>query len=174
MSLLLSDPVIVVDVAAEPVTLEDAKRHLNMQFDTTEAYEFTDDDNYITSLIPVCREAIERFTGKSLAPKTLRIEVDNHDGRFSLPYGPVTAITEVIDDDGVVDEYTITSGRLLKPKCSYVSVTYEAGYTMLPAALKHAILEEISWRYNHRGDEVNISKPARDLAKLYREVTWLA
>lgn len=171
--MIVTDPIITVDVVTEPVTLADAKRHMNMQFDTDDSYDFTDDDIYIGLLIPVCRQAVELYTGRSLAPKTIQVSVE---GQTDLPYGPVNNIVSVDDEDGAIDaeDYTIRGGTVIKPTCGYTTIVYEAGYTVLPASLKHAILEEIAYRYHHRGEEIDISGPARSLARAYRIVTWLA
>lgn len=56
------------------LTLDKAKKHLNIDLD------FTDDDNYITSLIEVAENAVERHIGYKLADK-----VEENEG--SLPKG---------------------------------------------------------------------------------------
>lgn len=161
------------DVTTEPVTLTEVKQHLNMQFDTDESYEFNDDDTYLTDLITECREILEKVTGYSLAPKTITATINNSIGSFELPYGPVIGdITTITDEDGEdIDDVTVRSGKIVT--CgAYQVVTYNAGYETLPAGLKRALLEEIAWRYNHRGDE-DIQEPPRKLAKLYKKRTWL-
>jgi hypothetical protein len=53
---------------------------------------------------------------------------------------------------------------------------YDAGYITLPKRLKDAMLKEIAYRYENRGD-VNvdgISKEATMLASTYKTtITWL-
>lgn len=163
---------VVTDVTVEPVTLDEVKRHLNLIFDTDDSFTFTDDDTYLTELIPECREALEKITGLSFAPKTLKATIQNSVGGAELPYGPVTSEVDYLDEDGEVPEITMRGARITT--CSdYLVATYDAGYEVLPKALKRALLEEIAWRYNHRGEEVDISEPARKLAKLYKTITWL-
>lgn len=171
MSYLIS-VVVVGDVVTEPVTLEDVKQHLNMQFDTDDNYEFTDDDAYLTATITDAREALERVTGYSLAPKTLTAVINNSDGNFDLPYGPVVSVEDVFDADGEVVDATIQGGVIVT--CgAYQSVNYTAGYNTVPASMRRALLEEIAWLYNHRGDENDVTKQNRRLAKLNKKLTWL-
>jgi hypothetical protein len=64
---------IVTDVASfanESITLEEIKRHLNLQFDTSGSYEFDDDDTKLQEIAKGSREVIEQFTGISLSSKT--------------------------------------------------------------------------------------------------------
>lgn len=171
---------VVTEPTTEPVTLTEAKRHLNLLFDTTGSYEFDDDDTYLTDLITQCRETVEQFIGVSLAEKTLRAILKNECGGIEIPFGPVTAIDDLKDSDAVEitsGNYTIRGNQfkwIEYPRSCYIEVNYDAGYDTgtIPKALKRAILEEIAFRYNHRGDETNqfagdnigICKAAMELA----------
>lgn len=163
----------VVPPSVEPVTLPEVKRHLNLLFlnQTEETYNFSDDDGYLTDLIPQCRESLEIYCGISMTERTLRVTVQNNRGSIELPYGPVKEVTGVTDYDGGDVEYKTRGGILISP-CE-ATVTYTAGYEVVPPGLKRALLEEIAWRYNHRGDEVDISEPTKKYAKRYRRITWL-
>ena len=149
----------VVDITTEPVSLDEVKRALNMQFDTSGAYEFNDDDTYLEELITRCRMYIENYTGLSLAPKTLKVPVRNELGGVEIPYGPITAITEITEGDGTLVTNYATSGNQFKkiecPFSCYLMVSYTAGYAdgKIPADLKQAIIEEVVWRYTNRGDQ---------------------
>jgi hypothetical protein len=151
-------PEVVIDVTTEPVSLAEIKRALNMQFDTSGAYVFNDDDTYLGELNTRCRSYIENYTGLSLAPKTLKVPVRNELGGVEIPYGPITAITSVVDKDGIV-QTTTTQGNQFKtiesPCSCYLVVSYTAGYAAgkIPADLKQAIIEEVVWRYSNRGDQ---------------------
>lgn len=181
---------VVTDASVEPVTLTEVKRHLNLQFDTSGSYQFDDDDTYLTDLITQCRERIEQQIGVTLAEKTLRAIVRNECGGLEIPFGPVTAIDDLKDKDGVEivsTDYQLR-GNLFKwietPVSCYIEVNYDAGYddATIPKALKRAILEEIAFRYNHRGDETNqfagenigICKAAMELAAPYSRKSLVA
>ena len=163
---------VIVDVSAEPVTLQEVKQHLNMEFDTDGSYDFADDDTYLMDTITDAREALERVTGYSMAPKTLSATINNSLGGSDLPYGPVISITSVIDDEGETVDAETQGGKIVT--CgSYQVVEYEAGYETLPASLRRALLDEIAWMYNHRGEENDVTKQNRRLAKLNKKLTWL-
>ncbi len=179
------DVATIEDATTEPVTLEEVKRHLNMSFDTSGSYSFDDDDTYLTDLITQCREALERYTDCTLAPKILRAQLQNDRGGIYLPYGPIGEIVEILDKDGETietDDYELR-GIIFKELVSpgYADITYNAGYTTLPASLKRALLEEIAFRYAHRGeqqdmatqDQTDISEPVRRLAKPFKRSGWL-
>lgn len=164
----------------EPLTLEEVKRHLNMQFDTTEGYEFNDDNTLLNGLITSCRKRIEKYTGVSCVPKTIRAILNNGKGDSELPYGPVNTITTVKDADGDdidSDDYKvqgISFKRLKYPCSSYVDITYTAGYSSLPEDLKLALLEEIAFRYENRGTTENVlCESAMRLAEPHSRTVWL-
>lgn len=170
--------------AVEPVSLEQVKRHLNLLFDTTGSYEFDDDDNYLTELITQCRDSLEQWLGISMSIKTLRAILKNECGGIEIPFGPVVSITSVKDVDGVVlvdgTSYKLRGNQFKwveSPISCYVDITYTAGYATddMPKGLVRALLEEIAFRYNNRGDGTNkfagenigVSKGAMELASKY-------
>lgn len=155
---------IVTDVAnmvAEPVSLAEVKKHLNLQFDTSGSYEFDDDDTKLEDIIKQSRALLEQYTGVSMAVKTYRAVLRNECGGMSIPFGPVTSVTEVKDRDGVVlvaDQTYKFIGSLYEfesPISCYIEVTYTAGYTPdnIPNGLKRALLEQIAWNYVNAGDQ---------------------
>ena len=95
-------PKIIDDVTVEPITLEEARAHLEAQ-----AYEDSDvdpiDDAMIEGWISAAREFCEDFTGLTFATKTLEIAIDRWptvalDGstQVELPGGPVREIIEIM------------------------------------------------------------------------------
>lgn len=154
----------------EPVTLAEVKEWLII--------DHTDDDTLLTRLISRARAAIENKTKISLVERTIVLTVDLH-SEIKLPHGPVRAISEVIfrqgtNSDGTPDNETLTIEdyttdgadfiRLKSAKCGRHKITYTAGYGVdtgldpdfncpVPDDLKTAILMEIAYRYEHRGDE---------------------
>jgi hypothetical protein len=170
--------------AAEPVTLVEVKRHLNLLFDTAGSYEFTDDDTYLTDLVSQCRESLEQWLNVGMASKIYKAILRNECGNIEIPFGPVTTLSSIKDVDG----NTLTSGtgytlrgnqfKWIEYPCScYLEVNYTSGYTPtnIPKGLKRALLEEIAFRYNSRGDQTNrfagenigLSQGAMELASKY-------
>lgn len=166
---------------AEPVSLEELKDHLNMSFSSADSYD--DDDNYLQMLIGNVRDSVERYCGVAIKAKTIVAELRNECGGVELPCGPVHSIISSVDRDSVNFQiYTI--GEKWKsiefPIIDYVKVTYYAGYmkfssTMVPKAMKQAILEECAFRYQNRGmGEGVVSESAKYLLSQFKRKSWLA
>jgi uncharacterized phiE125 gp8 family phage protein len=143
----------------EPCTLTEAKTHLRV--------DSTDDDTKITALITSCRKRLERWCGISIVQKTVVLTIDFKE-EMRMIYGPVTAITEVkvrtgtdttgaaewetlTDDDYTTDgeDYKVFNSSLIGRH----KITYTAGYSTCPEDLKEAVLNEIAYRYQNRGDQ---------------------
>lgn len=95
-------PKVIVEPDEEPITIAEARAHLEAQ-----AYEDSDvdpiDDAMIMGFVAAAREFCEDFTGLSFAPKTLEIALDSFptvaiDGSLAidLPGGPVREIVQVM------------------------------------------------------------------------------
>lgn len=184
------DNIVVTDVSVEPVSLAEAKQHMNMSFDTSGSYEFNDDDDYIAKTITQARDLLEQYTGLSFAPQQRRALLRNELSGVTIPFGPNISTVVVKDKDG----NTLTSGTDYKligltDVCigcnysSYLDITYNAGYAAgkLPPTLKRAILEEVEFRYNNRGSQspeyriesVDICRSAMELATMYKKTSWV-
>jgi len=183
----------IIDVQYEsrdailPATLDEFKRHLNLQFDTEGGYEFNDDDTYLQAVLEAATVAIEKFTGVLLRDSDVTAVIRNEKGGQSLPYGPVTEFTDLVDSDDVsITDYKLRGlsfKSLVSPCKSEMTATYRAGYTAatVPASLKMAVLHQGAFLYESRGDqqqqyasaEVAMSTSAKALANPYRRVVWL-
>lgn len=171
-------------VYEEPVSISEAKDYLRLEGfvddEDSPSSDFDDDDRFLSEMITSARHRLEMWTGLSFIPKTFEIECTNLAGNYKLPFGPVTSITSVTNTDDTSLDYTTTRNlsRLKTPLQENIIVTYEAGYTDLPKALKQAILMEVAYRYEHRGEEFDdkgICQAALNVAAPYKEVdTWLA
>jgi uncharacterized phiE125 gp8 family phage protein len=168
----------------EPLTLDEVKRHLNLLFDTAGSYDFDDDDTYLNALIGECRQAMEEILGIGLALKSYRAILRNECGGIEIPYGPISTIGDIKDIDGTLlvngETYQLRGLEfkwIESPVSCYVDIQYSAGYSTvnIPKGLKRALLEEIAFRYNNRGDQTNkfagenvgLSQGAMELASRY-------
>lgn len=142
-------PRIVTPPAAEPITLDEAKRHLRIRLaDTTH-------DEVLPGLIRAARSAAENFMQRALVQRTLRATLDAfpaYGGPILLPFSPVQSVDFVkyYNSDGTLTtwaagEYLLeTDGepaQLLHHPSYYwptslhagrlgaVQVQYVAGYT---------------------------------------------
>lgn len=163
---------------SEPITLAQAKSQLKI--------DFTTDDTLLTALITAARSQIEQYTGVSIVEREVialcKLTGDNW---FELPYGPVvgTPVVSTVSIGGSTPE-TITDfdivGTDFKMVCPGDNtieypflITYDAGYTTVPPDLIDAILYQVAYLYEHRGDESGIngrSPVAEALARQRRRV----
>lgn len=154
----------------EPVTLAEAKQWCKIELDITE------ENTLLTQLITAARKQLEGYLCISLVDKTVTAILRNELGSIELPYGPVKDITIVKDANGnAVDtgNYEITGEEFkkLKSPCdNFITVVYETGYDLMPDYFKTAILNQILYLYENRGDAINISPMASMLLKPHRRI----
>jgi uncharacterized phiE125 gp8 family phage protein len=178
----------------EPVTVDEVKNYIRLEgfidVDESEATPFTEDDDLIEDLITSARERLEKELGISIVTKTLRATFTNLCGMIEIPYGPVISVTTLTDEDATEideDDYTLIGDdyQLLKSPCyENMQMTYEAGFTTVPKAIKQAILIEVAYRFINRGEELNqgsitaddkgICRAAKVVAAPFKRTTWLA
>jgi uncharacterized phiE125 gp8 family phage protein len=136
---------ILTDLTTEPVTLQEAKDYMRISSNA--------EDDLIEELITSARERIEKYTGLSLGLKTLKAYWFYFHIPAEIPYGPVTAINSVVDDNDVELEYT-ARGLQYKTLEAYstqgLAIEYEAGFAVAPKGLKLAILKQVSTDYENR------------------------
>ena len=175
------------DLGTEPVTLQEVKDYLRLEgyTDTDESTstnlsDFDYDDNLIEDdIIPGARQLMERITGVSMIPKTLRRSITNGSGNMEIPDGPVRSIVSLYDSNDVeilAASYKLTAGpfkRLISPTYCNMTITYEAGYITLPKALKLDLLRLIAYMYENRGDDASIQKFAFQISSKYIREGWL-
>lgn len=160
--------VIKADIADETgpefITLQEAKDWCKI--------DVTDDDTLITKLIKAARLVCERFVNLSLIPRNVTAVIHNGLGGINLPYGPVTSEVAYFNvDDSEATGYDINTGS-----GDNITAVYSAGYAAgnLPEDLRTAVLDQIAWMYNNRGDvklasalsleSVLTLKPLRDVS----------
>ena len=139
--------------ATEPVTLQEAKDWCRI--------DVSDDDSLITELIKGARYICELYSNISFIERTVTAIIVNGLGRINLPYGPVTSEVAYYDED----EVELTDYSLKTADDCRVQAVYSAGYEALPKNLKTALLNQILWMYENRGDE-KLSNSLSEEAKL--------
>ncbi|NRF91535.1 phage head-tail connector protein [Paenibacillus frigoriresistens] len=160
---------IVTPPIDEPVTLEEVKAHLRVDFD--------DDDFYIAALIYAAREITEQKTNRALITQTWDYILDDFPcvNEIKLRKPSLQSVTSVnyTTSDGVehvmsTDDYIVDTksnpGRIflgfskiwppvvLQP-ASAVRIRFVAGYSSgneVPQALKHAMFFLIAHFYENR------------------------
>jgi uncharacterized phiE125 gp8 family phage protein len=149
--------------ASEPVSVDEAKRHLRV---------FHDDDNeYIESLISTARDHVEKYCGAQWVSREVLANGDDWCDLAFLPFSTVTAITSITYTDiagapATVDvaiyEFRADARSIvLKPGKSWpvkqtgsrIGVSAEVGAEDAPPAVKHAILLRVEDFYENRGSE---------------------
>lgn len=166
--------ILTTPAITEPVTLAEAKAHL--QLDT----DFTDDDAYITSVISAGRDHIEKQTGRLIAEANVELYLDDFEQEITLPLWPVSTLESVAykDENGNSQTINLTGNadvildkhnspaviKFLDPPDTYrkeesesvdnVTITFKAGYGstywLLPKELKQALLVLIRDMYDNR------------------------
>ena len=140
---------VTTDVVNEPVSLDDVKSFLRIDFDT--------EDLLIKSLIKSARVYCEKYTGITFAPKKADMFINYQSGTIKLPVYPVTKVNEVnfIASDGSESEvtfYTLSPDTINIDSLGagmYV-VDIEYGYASLPDELKTGLLMAVGLLYAGR------------------------
>lgn len=155
----------------EPVSVSEIKSYLRI--------DLTDDDVLLGILIKSARKSCEAFTNVSFIERTVVAEVMNMLGGQPLPYGPIGEISSFKNCNGEevsTDNYKIEGLDFKMVKTYFdgpITVTYAAGYAELPEDLKLAVMCQVAWLYEHRGDEqmkTGLCEQAKLLLYQYRRV----
>lgn len=174
-----------------PVTLDDAKTQLHITY--------TEDDAELTSMIPRAIKQIEAYCNISIIYQRIQWIADLF-SEWKLPYGPVIGIESVQNRDSNagsgVGGFTTATGNwridgdtfsavgigpfefdLTTGSCgpNRFKITYTAGMSEVPDDLKQAILKQVVWLFEHKGDEglTGLSKEVEEMINPYKVVIWL-
>jgi uncharacterized phiE125 gp8 family phage protein len=175
---------ITSQIATEPITLTDARKHLRIEaFGSPESHP---DDDYIESLISVAREWCEQYTRRALATQTILASTDDfpsgdtvYSTAIKLPLGPLQSVTFIkyYDTDNVLQTlsssvyyvdyfenaiYLETNQSWPQTNGKPISIEYIAGYTNgespdtypFPFAIKAAMLLLIGNYYENRQEDL--------------------
>jgi|GEM_PF-1099546 len=191
-------------VGTEPISLAEAKAHCYVDgtdddalisFLITACRQAVENychisivEKTITATIEISNCFTTRYIGPILNPTNAGMVYNE----VELPFGPVKSFTKItsISSNGVAndqvegDDYFL-KGTLYKTLCLQSVydtniLVYTTGYVNLPSDLKLAILNEIAFRLEKRGDEskrYNADQPgicaaSRVLAEKYRRMAW--
>lgn len=173
--------VLVTAPSSEPVTLTEAKTHLNVSG--------TSKDTYITSLIVAARGQIERYLNRALITQSWKVYYDCWHHEMLIPFGrlqiagaspgpasPVvkyynlsgtlTTLTEsdyywvvtTTDPGRIVRKYDATYPELQYGRPDAIEIAFTAGFgsaaSAIPDEIKHAMKLLITNYFEHRGDVV--------------------
>ncbi|MGE8143050.1 head-tail connector protein [Novosphingobium sp. NPDC080210] len=137
---------------AYPVTLDEVKAQCRV--------DGTADDTALNGYIAAATDYVEQYTGRAIMAQTWKLTLDAFSDSILLPKGPVQSISAVqyFNAEGVEttllpEFYTLdasdpawivrNSGSAWPETLdaiNAVSITYVAGYSQTPAAIKQAIL----------------------------------
>lgn len=148
--------------AQEPLQLDDAKRHLRVDFE--------DDNDYIELLIAAARDHVEKYCNLLLSTQTVDVKCDDWRDFCRLSVAPVQsieAISYIASDgstatvsasdfelraEGMEGEIVAAYGKqwpVARPR-SRITVSAIAGFDTAPPAVRHAILLLIGHWYENR------------------------
>lgn len=127
--------------ASEPVSLAEAKKHLEI------ASDFNDHDVHVTSLITAAREVWEHDTGSITTERTITESFNEVGETIDLARRPVISLTSVSFDSVAQTGTSLDIGRQVieledghsGDDWNSVIVIYQAGYSTVPEIAKSAM-----------------------------------
>ena len=139
--------------AVYPISIEEARAHLRVIS--------TDEDSYISSLIPAATRYCEQYQGRVYAQRDIIFINDNFISPWRLPLAPVSSIKKLsvgdVDLVAEADFYIDGLGRvrIFSDVCAgeEVKITATCGYADIadtPTPVKQAILLLVGHLYSNR------------------------
>lgn len=132
-------------------------------------------DSYIDTLLLQCTNYLQSITGRSMVAQTVTAYID-YESDFSFPYGPLGAITSIKQRTGIAAYTAITANTDYEVTGDRVEIfsgcgRYQLIYTVTAdGALKQALLNEIAYRFENRGD---VQNNLREFTSVSRETLSL-
>lgn len=122
----------IADPAAEPLTIDEAKLHLRV--------DFPDDDTIITQLIVGARRFVEKATGRAFIDQKFLATLDGFPTKspfkIELPRSPVTAVDFLkYDDDSGVEQTLVINTDFRLDKYTEPARIFPALYGFWPVAV---------------------------------------
>lgn len=159
------------DEGTEPVTLADVKAQARIETD--------DEDALLNSYITAARQMIEGYLNVSLVERVVTANLLNELGDIYLPYGPIGEITSFVQDHAPEDKidadiYKLRGQQFKRISTAFddsITVTYTVGYATVPQYLKVAVLQQVAFMYENRGDVEKVLSPdVKNSLAQYRRV----
>lgn len=156
---------VISDLVAEPVSLTEVKSYLDI--------DYANHDTMLQLMIGAARRRLEKFTGRSFGAKTIKVIMDVWCSQV-LPYGPVNTITAALREDTADTDYKMRGSEFYPTYGGKWEVTYTTNGDT-PEDLRLAIMAEVAFRYENRGDEnvTSMATMAKDLARPYKNYSWV-
>lgn len=144
----LLDKKVITQPDAEPVTLDEVKLYMNV--------DYTEKDALITSLITAGRQLLEDKFDIGIVEKTVQAVINNSTGGFALTGPPIGDVTGKDENDNDVTLTIIGEDcKYIEFPCDcYLKLTYTSGYPVdeVPEVYKTAIKEQVLWMFENLGD----------------------
>lgn len=158
MSEQILTPEIVTRPASEPLTLTEAKKHLEI------AASDTSHDEHISNLITQAREQWERDTDTSCCYTTWRVKFQEYFSHLRLPKRPISSITSIQYYDGNNTLQTLsTSIYQLDTSRGLVRLAYQQ---VLPATSARWDAWTITYVSGYSADGLHVPAVAKSAMKL--------
>ena len=164
---------ITVEPAEEPVTLSEVKAHLRV--------DFSDEDDYINTLITTARKYCESYTNRVFITQTWRQNLDDFPRVIKLKVSPVISLTSLkyydttetqqtltdnsnnfqkdfLSDCGSIHEGLVNAWPSVGDTINTIEIITICGYgaaSDVPANIKHAIKLMVAHLYENR-EGVNV------------------
>lgn len=149
-----------ITAGTSPVSLAEAKRQCR-------AFDFNDDDDYLTSLLAAALDHVEGYCGAQFAPRAFTANATAWSDFCRLPLSPVSQVTSIayVDTDGTTQTladtvYELRDGAVILKygqswpatrHGSLIAVIGTTGFADCPPAVKHAMLLWVDEAYDNRG-----------------------
>jgi uncharacterized phiE125 gp8 family phage protein len=172
-------PTLTIAATALPVSLEQARRQCRIDADSLDVAALAEVDSLLEGYIAAAVAQLEGWTGelgRVLCESTWRQDFDRFDRCLKIPLGPVIAIETVtvrngagqlatvaqadysLRTDAAGDCYCRFRNSYVAPDDLYevaaISVTYKAGYAVVPKQIQQAILLMVGAWYENREETV--------------------
>lgn len=145
----LLDKKVIVDPISEPVSLQEAKDFMSV--------DYTEKDTIIQSLITAARQLLEDKYDIGIVKKTVQAIVNNSCGGIEISGAPIGTVSAVDQNDDVVDLTIIgLDHKFIESPCDcYLKIQYESGFDAddVPEIMKAAVKQQVLWMFEHLGDE---------------------
>ena len=146
------------------ITLDEVKSHCRV---------FNDFENsYLQSLIPVCLDLCQSYTGRMLTTGSAVVVVHSWQSQVLLPFGEVTEVTKLVLDGTESTAFTFDDvSQIISINAPYATarIEFNAGYETLPVVVKQAVLVMINTQFNNR-DDVVVGQTVNEMPRTSRDL----